>query len=73
MVNAPQVPRREDNFDGVFDSLHDCQLRMLSNKFDGSGKKEEAIIKLRVSAIKNVLTFLAVAIKLNAVRFIQSL
>jgi hypothetical protein len=45
---------------------------MLSNKFDGSGKKEKAI-KLMVSAIKNVLTFLAVAIKLNAVRFIQSL
>jgi len=45
---------------------------MLYNKSDGSRKKEEAI-KLRVSAIKNVLTFLAVAIKLNAVRFIQSL
>jgi len=29
-------------------------------------------IKLRVSAIKNVVTFLAVAIKLDAVRFIQS-
>ena len=73
MVNAPQVPRREDNFDGVFGSLHDCQLRMLyNNKSDGSRKKEEAI-KLTVSAIKNVLTFLAVAIKLNAVRFIQSL
>jgi hypothetical protein len=72
MVNAPQVPRREDNFDGVFGSLHDCQLRMLYNKFHGSRKKEEAI-KLRVSAIKNVVTFLAVTIKLNAVRFIQSL
>ena len=72
MVNAPQVPRREDNFDGVFGSLHDCQLRMLSNKFDGSEKKEEAI-KLMVSAIKNVLTLLGVAIKLNTVRFIQSL
>jgi hypothetical protein len=72
MVNAPQVPGREENFDGVFGSLHDCQLRMLYNKFHGSRKNEEAI-KLRVSAIKNVLTFLAVAIKLNAVRFIQSL
>jgi hypothetical protein len=45
---------------------------MLSNKFDGSEKKEEAI-KLMVSAIKNVLTLLGVAIKLNTVRFIQSL
>jgi hypothetical protein len=45
---------------------------MLYNKSDGIRKKEEGI-KLRVSAIKNVLTFLGVAIKLNAVRFIQSL
>jgi len=38
----------------------------------GRRKKEEAINSM-VSAINNVLTFWAVAIKLNAVRFIQSL